>query len=309
MSKYFVELSPKDTSKLIIGHATNNNYESIDRKIRCEDIYQDNIVGNLYTVNDDKGQIMIVIGGGDGNYKWTKKIAEGFAINGINTFSCAYWNEKTLPKSLNCIPVEYLKDVKNYLKSRGYEKIGIWGISKGAEYILLTQSLLNCFDFLIAVSPIDYCLEGISKNDTPTNNSSWSYGGEPVSYLKRENKKLKLLVNCILKRELNMKYRYEKALNNKNELARIKTENIKCPTLLLSSSEDSMWGSRDACLRIQSTNKNIKHINYEYGSHVLIPLNFNIEKIAFKIARKKKIEYQESKIQSTNDILKFINNL
>ena len=105
---------------------------------------KDGFIGKLHIPDLDhfKGKVLIAFSGSDGIYLLSQKLAEKFQSAGLTTMALAYWNMPGLPESLENIPVEYLGKVSDKLKEMGYEKIGLWGISMGAEYALLAASLL-----------------------------------------------------------------------------------------------------------------------------------------------------------------------
>lgn len=47
-----------------------------------------------------------------------------------------------MPEQCSCIPVDLLEAVAKQLHNMGYEKVGVWGISKGAELTLTAGSFL-----------------------------------------------------------------------------------------------------------------------------------------------------------------------
>ena len=52
----------------------------------------------------------------------------------------AYVMEEGLPKQFSCIPVDLLEAAAKRLHDMGYKKVGLWGISKGAELALTAGS-------------------------------------------------------------------------------------------------------------------------------------------------------------------------
>ena len=47
-----------------------------------------------------------------------------------------------LPKQFSKVPIDSLEAAAKRLHDMGYKKVGLWGISKGAELALLAGSLL-----------------------------------------------------------------------------------------------------------------------------------------------------------------------
>lgn len=52
------------------------------------------------------------------------------------------WLEEGLPKQFSAVPIDTLEAVAKRLHDMDYEKVGLWGISKGAELALVAGSFL-----------------------------------------------------------------------------------------------------------------------------------------------------------------------
>lgn len=67
----------------------------------------------------------------------------------------------------------------------GYEKVGLWGISKGAELALSAGSLLQgIVNAVIAVSPMSTVCQGfkMGKGISLMQGSTWTFHGKEVPY-------------------------------------------------------------------------------------------------------------------------------
>lgn len=60
---------------------------------------------------------------------------------GLTTLALAYVMEEGLPKQFSKVPIDSLEAAAKRLHDMGYEKVGLWGISKGAELALTVGSL------------------------------------------------------------------------------------------------------------------------------------------------------------------------
>lgn len=182
------------------------------------------------------------------------------------------------------IPIEYLGKASSWLKEKGYEKIGLYGVSKGAEYALAAASILSEFSCVIAVSPLDYVVEGLTSKSRLTNTSSWSYQGKGLPYVPLKMKILRLLWKCIKEKQVNMGFLYEEALKHAKEEAAIRVENIQGSVLFISAKDDCIWPSDMASNRIMKRLKKnnfsfpYNHLSYTYASHLIIPLRIGKEK-------------------------------
>jgi dienelactone hydrolase len=234
---------------------------------------------------------LIVLTGSDGMFTAARKIAKQFADNGISSIAVAYFNTSETSKDLVEIPVEIIEHSADWLRGRGFKKVAVYGISKGAEYALLAASYISQLNAVIAVSPSCCVFEGLTKNKRPAAKSSWSWKGIPIPYISfggyiphflgilRKNKEIRFVdeYNSLLDTEM-------------NESNTIKVENISGPILLLSAHEDVMWPSERMGnlivnrLRDKRVKFQYRHEVYPYASHLLCPISTPWSRI-FKMER------------------------
>jgi dienelactone hydrolase len=225
------------------------------------------------------GKAVIVITGSDGGVDNAKLIAEYICQHGqIHTLAVGYWNTPTTPDMLSNVPVETIENAVKFLKDHKFDKVGIYGGSKGGELSLLAGSLIPDITSVVAMSPLFCVFQGIERNGKPSKTSSWSWRGQPLPYCSSKMHLSLLLGPSIKHREWRMVELYKKAINERlTEDAIIKVENIHGPILLLSAEDDAMWPSayscEKVCERLASNNfaYNYKHQSYRYTSHVLMP--------------------------------------
>ena len=91
-------------------------------------------------------------------------LAQLFQTNGLTVLALAYVMEEGLPTEFTSIPIDFLESVAKRLHEMGYNKVGLWGISKGAELALTTGSLLpEIINAVIAVAPMNTVCQGFGK--------------------------------------------------------------------------------------------------------------------------------------------------
>lgn len=102
-------------------------------------VQKDGFTGEFYPAKNRRygRKALIVMGGSDGSFAGTRKLAQKFSSDGMDAMALAYWNEPGLPRELREVPVEFVERAVQLLKKRGVGKIGIYGISKGAELALV----------------------------------------------------------------------------------------------------------------------------------------------------------------------------
>lgn len=81
-------------------------------------------------------------------------LAQVFQAQGLTTLALACVLEEGLPQKFLNVPIDPLEAAAKRLHDMGYEKVGLWGISKGAELALVAGSLLpGLVNAVIAVAP------------------------------------------------------------------------------------------------------------------------------------------------------------
>lgn len=94
----------------------------------------DGFHGELFIPKEDKypGKALICFSGSDGKFELTRMLAGVFQSHGLTTLAFAYVKEVGLPQKFSHIPIDLLEAAAKRLHDMGYEKVGLWGISKGA---------------------------------------------------------------------------------------------------------------------------------------------------------------------------------
>ena len=206
--------------------------------------------------------------------------------------------EEGLPKQFCHVPVDPLEAAAMRLHSMGYEKVGLWGISKGAELALTAGSLLpGLVNAVIAVAPMNTVCQGFSKQKGVTlmPGSTWSFHGGEVPYTGFGLDRFPLaqvLSKSLKARELTMDDLYIPLVKNPAPAAIIRAERITGPILLISLKMDTMWPSEAAAEQIMKRLREhgflffCQHLNYDCGGHLFVPMEIRLAR-AFKGGRGK----------------------
>lgn len=126
------------------------------------DVEQYGFSGFYFPANTGSSKkAVIILGGSDGTDAVQKTVGAAISQQGIAALGVCYWNRPGLPSQLAEVPVEYIETAVQWLKAQGYEKIGIYGISKGAELALLAASLIPDITCVIALSPAHCVYAGL----------------------------------------------------------------------------------------------------------------------------------------------------
>ena len=280
----------------------------------------DGFHGELFLPTEDKypGKSLICFSGSDGNFELSRMLASIFQSHGLATLALAYVMEEDLPRQFFHIPIDFLEAATKRLHCMGYEKVGLWGISKGAELALTAASFLpGLVNAVVAVAPINTVCQGFTKEKgiSIVSGSSWSFHGKEVAYTPYGMEKFPLgrvFWKSIQARELTMYDLYRPLVLNPNPAAVIQVEKITGPVLLISAKMDTMWPSELAAEQIINRLQNYsfpyfyQHLSYDYGGHLFVPMESHLTKF-FKGDRwKNKENGRKARMDSLVKTLEFI---
>lgn len=231
------------------------------------------------------GKALIVLGGSEGNENIPRNLGARFAEEGLTALGVCYWNAPGLPRELVEVPVEAVERAAEQLRSRGFEKVGVYGISKGGELTLLAASLVSAVSCAIALSPLDHVMPGITGNGGlaskgVSDRSSWTWRGSPLACAPGGTRLpyAGIVRRLLAERQLDMRFVYERMMERATEDSAIKVERIGGPVLLISPAHDAMWPSDEACRRIEERLRvhghpwEVERLAYEHASHIMAPL-------------------------------------
>lgn len=290
--------------------AENNTYR----------VETDGFYGELFTLAEDKfpRKALICFSGSDGRIELAKMLAGVFQAHGLTTLALAYVLEEGLPKQFSRVPIDYIEAAAKRLHGMGYEKVGLWDISKGAELALTAGSLLpGLVNAVVAVAPMNTVCQGFKKDKgiffIP--GSSWSFHGEELPYTAYKTEKFHLgqvLRESIRAREVTMYDLYLPLVKNPSPDTAIKVEKITGPILLISSKMDVMWPSE---LAAEKTMKRLaendfqhpyRHLSYEHGSHLFVPLDLPSAKFFKEERGENKEPARKDRMDSLDQTLEFV---
>ncbi len=227
----------------------------------------------LYPVNGRKDKVVIVLSGSEGGLEHTEKLAKYLQDNGIPALALGYFKTRHSVKNLNRIELENIKAAIDWLKKMGYEKIGIEGCSKGAEYAAAAAIAFHELSCVILKIPSWFYSEGMNGK-TPSGTSCWSYKGQEIPYTPYKMRKLPVVQEMMKNKEYNIL-----AVNTGKKInpdSIIPIEKIEAPILMFSTEVDTIWPSKESCEKMEerlNSNKFSyphKHICFEHMSHMML---------------------------------------
>jgi dienelactone hydrolase len=206
----------------------------------------------------------------------TATLAElGFAALGV-----AYFGAEGLPRDLVEIPVERVEQALEWLAHhpRTSGRIGLVGMSKGAELALLAASLLPArAAAVVAIVPSSVAFAGIVFDGGPPSGSarsSWTWRGHPVPFVPYDE----AVPPQFTERGVRTRPLYAAALASRStpDEGAIAVEQIVGPVLLLSGSDDQMWPSAEMGDALEARMAGggkadqVEHVVYQEAGHVLL---------------------------------------
>lgn len=283
-------------------------------------VQTDGFFGELFRPAENKylGKALICFSGSDGGIELAKVLAGVFQDHGLTTLALAYVMEEGLPEKFSGVPIDTLEAAAKRLHDMGYEKVGLWGISKGAELALLAGSLMpGLINAVIAVSPMNTVCQGFAKERgiSFVPGSSWSFHGEEIPYSSYGMEKFPLghiLKESIRIGDVTMCDLYKPLVQNPNPDAVIQAEKITGPILLISSKMDNMWPSELAAGQIMKRLKEknfpyyYQHLSYDYGGHMFVPMEFGQTKMFRGDRGKNKENGLKARLDSLTKTLEFV---
>jgi len=216
-----------------------------------------------------------------------------------------YFNVPGLPDNLIRVPVDPFEKAVGWLKEQGYERIYVYGISKGGELALLAASLIPGISGVVAISPMHCVWSGLVGNkgllDKKVSDiSEFTWRGEDLPCMQAVLKYAPGVWHLITQQQFDLKYMYERPLENFREETAIRVENIKGDILFIYAEDDLMWPSKAAVkymekrLKEKDFSHEVREISYDKASHILVPLSPDALKM-FKVERKYPEECRKSR--------------
>jgi len=272
--------------------------------------------GILLPATGRKDKIVIVISGSNGGMRLTKQCADFYNKNGIPALAIALFATKETREFLDRVPIEYVYNAIQWLKTQGYEKIGIDGMSKGSEMALVAASLFDDISCVVARVPSYFVSEGLvghKMNKRPSGTSCWSYKGEGLPFAPYRNRIFDTVKMLLDEKELHfITFNKDKIVTPESL---IHLERIAAPILMLSSKNDTIWPSYENSVYMENKLEEIdfpymhKHVAYENMSHMLMTKVPFIYRLAFKSERTHAKACKDDRESMKKELLNWICNV
>jgi dienelactone hydrolase len=192
---------------------------------------------------------VLVLGGSEGGMP--SRRAAWLASRGFAALALAYFRFDDLPKELAGIPLEYFGRALNWMAHRpevDASRIGVMGVSRGAELVLQLGSMFPGIKAVVAYSPANVRFPACCGfTSVPY---AWTWGGAPLAF-----RPLRAGAASLAMR------------------AEIEVERTAGPILLISGEDDRIWESSSMANSIVARLKrahfqyNVEHLKYPHAGH------------------------------------------
>jgi len=201
-------------------------------------ISESGLLGNYYPGRGaGRRPALLVLGGSEGGLgEGSKRLALALQAEGFSVLNLAYHRAPGLSPHLELIPLETFGAGVSWLERQAEvdpARIGIVGVSKGAEAALLAATRDRRIRAVVAGAPSSVAWQGASFDRDGAFASSWSERGRPLAHLSYGRWKWWTEMTPILAETLKTLPRHPGAA--------IPIERTAAPVLLVCGETDTIW--------------------------------------------------------------------
>src|ERR1700684_180963 len=224
--------------------------------------------------------VVIVLGGSGGGFDLDK--AAVLSRHGFATLALAYFGIAPLPAWLHRIPLEYFEAALTWLSAQPAidpQRVGILGVSRGAELALLLGATFPQLHAVVAYAPssVAWAASGRDKS-TGEIIPCWTWRGTPVPFAPLPLRGFmwrSAFPVVALQRPVMFRNLFRAGLRNRDavERAAIPVENIRGPLLLISGGDDHLWRAAEmseaivARLKRHGSSHASEHLHFPHAGH------------------------------------------
>jgi dienelactone hydrolase len=214
---------------------------------------------------------IVVLGGSEGGLDGSSRMAKRLAQAGYVSLAIAYFAVDGLPPALIEIPIETFDKGLLWFERRpevDTGRIGLIGVSKGAEAALIEASRRSEIAAVVAGVPSNVVWQGIDQSDWTKVKSSWSISGQPMAFVPYAPSAEFKGIRDIYDRSMRPEGQEGDAI--------IPVERINGDILLISAGQDGLWDStgmsRRIVARLGANNfaHRVEHLDYPTAGHGVV---------------------------------------
>lgn len=243
-------------------------------------------VGRLFLPPAEKtgGRLpaVIVLNGSGGGFDIDK--AAVLSRHGFATLALAYFGVPPLARWLHRIPLEYVQGALDWLAAQpeiDSRRIGLLGVSRGAELALLSASRFPSVRAVVAYAPSSVAWDsGGYYKGTDKSIPAWTCRGEPIPSTPLPLRSFMLrsaLPVVAMRRPVMFRNLFGAGLRNEDAVARaaIPAERCNGPILLISGGDDHVWPAKRMAeaitqrLEQHGFQHEVEHLHYPSAGHLL----------------------------------------
>lgn len=203
-------------------------------------VSEDGLLGNYYPGRGaGRRPALLALGGSEGGIgEGSKRPALALQAEGFAVLTLSYHRAPGQPPDLELIPLETFSNAISWLQRQGDvdpERIGIVGVSKGAEAALLVATRDPRIRAVVAGAPSSVAWQGASFDRDGNFDSSWTERGRPLEHLSYGRWRTWSDMAPILAETLKTLPRHPGAA--------IPIERTAAPVLLVCGEADRLWPS------------------------------------------------------------------
>jgi dienelactone hydrolase len=241
------------------------------------------IIGKLF-IPSGRGPrpVIVVLSGTGGGFDLDK--AAVLSRHGFATLALAYFGIPPLPTWLHRVPLEYFEPALGWLGAQpeiDAQRIGILGVSRGAELALLLGTKFPAIHAVAAYAPSSVAWAAGGRDEaTGEIIPSWTWQGLPVPFAPMPLRGFmwrSAIPVAVLRRPVMFRNLFRAGLRNREtiERASIPVERMRGPVLLISGGDDHLWPASEmseaivARLKKNNFAHSVGHLHYPRAGHML----------------------------------------
>lgn len=209
----------------------------------------------IHPAPGERRPAIVLLGGSEGGDLGARVSAPKFVARGYAVVVLPYYQPTWrpgpkiagLPPAFAAIPLDKLADVSAWLAARDdIGPVGLYGVSKGAEFALSAASRIGGFAAVAAIVPSDVVWEGWGPGTVEGESSSFSWGGEPLPFVPYVGMGRAISATAGGTKRVAMRVPHDegRAANpDRVSAARIPVEDIAVPVLVAGGLKDTVWAS------------------------------------------------------------------